>query len=58
MTAGDPENRIAVDGENAPENFADQLELYDAINRVGLAWGPDPTGSVATKKPSLRQDPT
>ncbi len=34
VTAGDPEHRIAVDGENAPDNFADQLEMYDALNKV------------------------
>ncbi|MGH3932076.1 MAG: hypothetical protein ACRDTF_19115, partial [Pseudonocardiaceae bacterium] len=30
----DPVNRIAVDGHNAPPNFADQLERYDALNTV------------------------
>jgi hypothetical protein len=34
---GDPANRRAVDGENAPPNFADQLEMYDALNRADLA---------------------
>jgi acyl-homoserine lactone acylase PvdQ len=34
VLAGDPQGRVAVDGENAPENFADQLEMYDAINTV------------------------
>ncbi|HEX6515141.1 MAG TPA: penicillin acylase family protein [Nocardioidaceae bacterium] len=29
MTGGP--DRTAVDGENAPENFADQLEMYDAL---------------------------
>jgi acyl-homoserine lactone acylase PvdQ len=33
VLAGDPQGRKAVDGENAPENFADQLEMYDALNR-------------------------
>ena len=32
VLAGDPQGRVAVEGENAPENFADQLEMYDAIN--------------------------
>jgi acyl-homoserine lactone acylase PvdQ len=32
VAAGDP-NRVAVDGKNAPKNFADQLEMYDALNR-------------------------
>jgi hypothetical protein len=32
VAATDQENRIAVEGENAPPNFADQLEMYDAIN--------------------------
>jgi hypothetical protein len=27
----DPTGRVAVDGENAPTNFADQLEMYDAL---------------------------
>lgn len=31
---GDPEGRVAVDGKNAPANFADQLEMYDAFNRL------------------------
>ncbi|HEX2176255.1 MAG TPA: penicillin acylase family protein [Nocardioidaceae bacterium] len=34
VMAGDPQGRVAVEGENAPENFADQLEMYDAINTV------------------------
>jgi acyl-homoserine lactone acylase PvdQ len=34
VAAGDPEGRVAVEGENAPENFADQLEMYDALNTV------------------------
>lgn len=34
---GDPVGRVAVDGKNAPKNFADQLEMYDKL---------------ATKKPS------
>ncbi|MDQ4084303.1 MAG: penicillin acylase family protein [Actinomycetota bacterium] len=34
VLAGDPEGRQAVEGENAPENFADQLEMYDALNTV------------------------
>lgn len=33
VLAGDPVGRIAVDGKNAPENFADQLEMYDALTR-------------------------
>ena len=31
VTAGDPDNQVAVDGENAPPNFADQLETYDKL---------------------------
>jgi acyl-homoserine lactone acylase PvdQ len=34
VLAGDPVGRVAVDGKNAPENFADQLEMYDALNAV------------------------
>jgi acyl-homoserine lactone acylase PvdQ len=37
VAAGDPEGRRAVDGENAPPNFADQLEMYDAFNRADLS---------------------
>jgi acyl-homoserine lactone acylase PvdQ len=33
---GDPLGRQAVDGANAPENFADQLEMYDALNHADL----------------------
>ncbi|RBY96613.1 hypothetical protein DQ237_08290 [Blastococcus sp. TF02-8] len=33
---GDPAGRAAVDGRNAPENFADQLEMYDALNHADL----------------------
>lgn len=33
---GDPLGRQAVDGVNAPENFADQLEMYDALNAADL----------------------
>ena len=32
VMAGDP-NRVAVDGKNAPPNFANQLEMYDALTR-------------------------
>lgn len=28
---GDPLGRVAVDGKNAPKNFADQLEMYDDL---------------------------
>ena len=31
VALGDPVGRIAVDGKNAPTNFADQLEMYDAF---------------------------
>ncbi len=31
VVAGDPGGRIAVEGKNAPKNFADQLELYDHL---------------------------
>ena len=31
VTAGDPSGRIAIDGKNAPTNFADQLEMYDRL---------------------------
>ncbi|MQA25876.1 MAG: hypothetical protein GEU94_10435 [Micromonosporaceae bacterium] len=34
VLAGDPAGRVAVDGENAPRNFADQWERYDALNRL------------------------
>ncbi|MGH8894196.1 MAG: hypothetical protein ACRDWY_12985, partial [Actinomycetes bacterium] len=34
VAASDPEHRIARDGENAPPNFADQLEMYDEVNTV------------------------
>ncbi len=34
VVAGDPQGRVARDGQNAPPNFADQLEMYDAINTV------------------------
>ncbi|MGH3933269.1 MAG: penicillin acylase family protein, partial [Pseudonocardiaceae bacterium] len=37
VLAADPVNRIAVDGRNAPPNFADQLERYDALNTVAPA---------------------
>ncbi len=41
VLATDPVNRIAVDGVNAPPNFADQLETYDALTTV-------PPGSIET----------
>ncbi|HET9944089.1 MAG TPA: penicillin acylase family protein, partial [Actinomycetes bacterium] len=34
VAATDPQGRVAVDGSNAPRNFADQLEMYDALNTV------------------------
>src|SRR5919198_908776 len=34
VVAGDPTGRTARDGKNAPDNFADQLEMYDALNTV------------------------
>ncbi len=34
VLATDPVNRIAIDGVNAPPNFADQLETYDALTTV------------------------
>ncbi|MGZ4443718.1 MAG: penicillin acylase family protein [Nocardioidaceae bacterium] len=34
VAAGDPQNRVAVDGKNAPPNFADQLERYDRLTRT------------------------
>ncbi|WP_040338288.1 penicillin acylase family protein [Candidatus Blastococcus massiliensis] len=34
---GDPVGRQAVDGRNAPVNFSDQLEMYDALNATDLA---------------------
>jgi len=34
VAAGDPQHRVAVDGQNAPPHFADQLEMYDALNKV------------------------
>src|SRR3954466_16088579 len=36
VAAGDPQGLVAVDGQNAPANFADQLEMYDALNRADL----------------------
>jgi hypothetical protein len=36
VTAGNPQNRREVDGQNAPENFADQLEMCDALNHADL----------------------
>src|SRR3954469_25082913 len=36
VAAGDPQNRVAVDGKNAPPNFANQLEMYDALNHADL----------------------
>ncbi len=37
VLAADPVNRIAIDRRNAPPNFADQLERYDALNTVDPA---------------------
>lgn len=37
VLATDPVSRVAVDGRNAPPNFADQLERYDALNTVDPA---------------------
>jgi len=34
VAAGDPQGRVAIDGKNAPSNFAIQLEMYDALNTV------------------------
>ncbi len=34
VVAGDPQGRVAIEGRNAPSNFADQLEMYDALNTV------------------------
>ncbi len=34
VVAGDPQGRVAIDGKNAPPNFANQLEMYDALNTV------------------------
>lgn len=34
VLATDPDGRVAVDGYNAPPNFADQLERYDALNTI------------------------
>jgi acyl-homoserine lactone acylase PvdQ len=36
VAAGDPQGRVAVDGRNAPPNFANQLEMYDALNHADL----------------------
>ena len=36
VAAGDPQGRVAVEGKNAPPNFADQLEMYDALNHADL----------------------
>lgn len=37
VAATDPQNRRAVDGENAPPSFADQLEMYDGLTHADLA---------------------
>jgi acyl-homoserine lactone acylase PvdQ len=37
VVATDPQHRVAVDGQNAPPHFADQLEMYDALNTVDPA---------------------
>jgi len=37
VAAGDPQGRVAVDGRNAPPNFANQLEMYDGLNRLDPA---------------------
>ncbi len=34
VLAGDPVDREAVDGKNAPRNFANQWEMYDALGRL------------------------
>ena len=34
VATGDPQGRVAIDGKNAPSNFAIQLEMYDALNTV------------------------
>jgi acyl-homoserine lactone acylase PvdQ len=34
VLAGDPQGRVARDRQNAPAHFADQLEMYDALNAV------------------------
>ncbi|MGH3712475.1 MAG: penicillin acylase family protein [Micromonosporaceae bacterium] len=34
VLAGDPTGRTAVDGRNAPRNFANQWEMYDALGRL------------------------
>src|SRR5438105_572484 len=34
VSMGYPVNRVAVDGKNAPRNFANQLEMYDAIGKL------------------------
>jgi hypothetical protein len=34
VVLGDPQGRVAVDGRNAPPNFANQLEMYDALGRL------------------------
>ncbi|MGH3445012.1 MAG: penicillin acylase family protein [Nocardioidaceae bacterium] len=34
LSPGDAAHRTAVDGKNAPKNFADQLETYDALTRT------------------------
>ncbi|MQA15682.1 MAG: hypothetical protein GEV09_16420 [Pseudonocardiaceae bacterium] len=34
VIATDPVNRVAIDGRNAPPNFAGALERYDALNTV------------------------
>ncbi|HEV2088783.1 MAG TPA: penicillin acylase family protein, partial [Cryptosporangiaceae bacterium] len=37
VLAGDPTGRVAVEGRNAPPNFANQLEMYDGFNRLDPA---------------------
>ena len=43
VVAGDPQGRVAIDGKNAPRNFANQLEMYDALNTVAPAPSRKPT---------------
>ena len=50
VAAGDPTGRIAVDGKNAPANFADQLQMYDKLGTKTPAQITDGVVNAAYKK--------
>ncbi|MGZ4721377.1 penicillin acylase family protein [Oryzihumus sp.] len=69
VVAGDSQGRVAVEGRNAPPNFADQLEMYDGLNRLDPAsvsagdvsrlykragFTPDTVVRSATPRPGVR----